>query len=372
MALSNTRDPQESARQLQDWLAGRLDGATDVRVTDVQTPRASGLSNETLLFTASWNEGGEAKGGEYVARVAPQGPAVFPRYDLVTEQRVMQALAQHTSVPVPVTPWVETDVRVLGSQFLVMERLQGRVAADDPPFTTGGWVLEELDPGQRAQMCDNVLVAIAGVHQADWRSLGLESLDRQELGETALDQVLADWRATDEWAREGDGNPTVEAAWEWLEEQRPDDEGPPVLVWGDARIGNVLVGDDLSVVGVLDWEMVSLGPPELDLAWSSFLLRHHTDGVGAPWPEGFPDNDAVSARYEELTGHRVQNLDYYEVLAGVRLSILMHRAGNLMVLAGLLPPDAPMKVNNPATQELAKLIGAPAPSGAAQSFIGNR
>src|SRR5687767_2738130 len=138
MALANTRDPQESAAQLTAWLKGKV-GAEDVAVTGVSVPQASGMSNETLLFDARWTEDGQERGGRYVARVAPQGPAVFPSYDLVTEQRVMQALAQHTQVPVPATPWVETDPSVLGAQFLVMERLEGRVPADDPPFTAAGW-----------------------------------------------------------------------------------------------------------------------------------------------------------------------------------------------------------------------------------------
>jgi aminoglycoside phosphotransferase (APT) family kinase protein len=103
-----------------------------------------------------------------------------------------------------------------------------------------------------------------------------------------------------------------------------------------------------------------------------FLLRHHTEGIGAPLPAGFPTREQVVARYEQRTGHVVRHLDFYEAFAGLRLSILMHRAGNMMIAAGLLPPDAPMKFNNPASQLLAKLIGAEAPTGAAQSFIGNR
>jgi len=371
MALANTRDPQQSAQQLSTWLAGRLPGATDVVVSEVETPQASGLSNETLLFTATWTEDGELRGGRYVARVAPQGPGVFPSYDLVTEQRVMQALSQQTSVPVPATPWVETDTSVLGSPFLVMERLDGRVPSDDPPVTTGSWVLD-LSPEQQAEMCDNALVALAQIHQADLDELGLRFLDHPERGASPLDQHLAYWRDTYAWAAEGDLNPTVEAGFKWIESNRPTEAEPTVLCWGDARIGNMLIGDDLTVTGVLDWEMVGLGSPGLELGWWFFLLRHHTEGVGAPMPPGFPSREAVLDRYFELTGHRVRNLDYYEVFAGLRLSILMHRAGNMMVAAGLLPPDAPMKLNNPASQLLAKLIGAPAPTGDAQSFIGNR
>jgi aminoglycoside phosphotransferase (APT) family kinase protein len=371
MALANTRDPQESAAQLTAWLATKLDGATDVAVTDVETPQASGLSNETLLFTASWTEGGEARSGRYVARVAPQGPAVFPSYDLVTEQRVMHALAEQTAAPVPSAPWVETDTSVLGAPFLVMERLDGRIAADDPPYTAAGWVLE-LTPEQRAEMCDNALASLVEVHKADIETLGLSFLDKPERGATPLDQELTYWRDTYAWAAEGEVNPTIEAGFAWIDEHRPDDEGQTVLVWGDARLGNMLVADDMTINGILDWEMVTTGARELDLAWWLFMVRHHTEGIGMELPDGCPSREETIARYEELSGHTVRDIDFYEVLAAVRLSVLMHRAGNLMIAGGMLPPDAPMKFNNPASQLLAKLIGAEAPSGAAQSFIGNR
>ncbi len=322
MALANTRDPVQSAEQLTRWLADRLPGA---QVTDVEIPQASGLSNETLLFTASWDGGA----GDFVARVAPQGPGVFPSYDLVTEQRVMDALARHTSVPVPKTPWVETDPGVLGAPFLVMERLSGRVPSDDPPFTAGGWVLE-LRPEEQARMCDNALDVLTEIHQVDHDARGLGFL------------------------------------------HRPGADEPIVLCWGDARVGNMLIADDMTINGVLDWEMVGLGSPDLELGWWMFMLRHHTEGIGAPLPPGFPSREQVIARYEERTGHVLDHLDFYEAFAGLRLSILMHRAGNMMIAAGLLPPDAPMKFNNPASQLLAGLIGAEAPTGAAQSFIGNR
>jgi aminoglycoside phosphotransferase (APT) family kinase protein len=372
MALANTRDPQESAAQLTAWLKGKV-GADDVTVTDVVIPQASGMSNETLLFDATWTEDGEQRGGQYVARIAPQGPAVFPSYDLPKEQQVMQALALHTGVPVPPTPWVETDPSVLGAQFLVMERLEGRVPADDPPFTVQGWVLDDLDPAQRRELCDNALAVVAQIHGADLDALGLrELLDRPADGPTPLDQQISYWRETYDWAREGDVNPTIEEGFAWIEANRPADPEPVVLCWGDARIGNMLIGDDRQVNGVLDWEMVGLGSPDQELGWWMFMERHHTEGVGAPLPEGFPSREEVVADYKRLTGHDLVNLDFYEAFAALRLSVLMHRAGNVMILAGLLPPDAPMKVNNPATQLLAKLIGAPAPEGAAQTFIGNR
>jgi aminoglycoside phosphotransferase (APT) family kinase protein len=118
--------------------------------------------------------------------------------------------------------------------------------------------------------------------------------------------------------------------------------------------------------------MAALASPELDLGWWAFLMRYHTDGIGASRPRGFPDVTATIARYEELSGHRVAHLRFHEVFAGLRLSIIMHRAGNLMIGAGLLPPDAPMKFNNPASTLLAELLELSAPEGTVQSFVGNR
>jgi aminoglycoside phosphotransferase (APT) family kinase protein len=371
MALSNQTDPQQAARQLSSCLANRLAGASDVKVTDVEVPSASGMSTETILFTATYRRDGEERTDRLVARVQPSGPAAFPSYDLEKEFRVIKALGEHTNVPVPTVLFHEPDTSVLGAPFIVMERLDGRVAADDPPFTATGWVLE-LSQEQQATLCDNALKAMTEIHKADWQALGLEFLDQRHLGPAGLDQHLAYWQSTFEWASEGEANPTVEAGFEWVRENRPTDDEPLVLNWGDARIGNMLIGDDMAVNGVLDWEMVSLGSPELELGWWLFLLRHHTEGIGLELPPGFPDRDAVIARYQELTGHEVKHVDFYEVFAALRLAILMHRAGNLMIGAGLLPPDAPMKLNNPASQLLAKLTGLPAPEGTAQSFIGNR
>lgn len=365
MALANT-DPEEIRGALETWLSARLPGAT---ISDCDVPAASGMSNLTVLFTATTPEGSSP----YVARVAPSGPSVFPTYDFDREAAVMNALAS-AGVATPKVQWVEHDPSVLGAPFLVMERAFGRVPADDPPFTAAGWVLDELTPEQRGAMCRNSLEAIAAIHAADWRALGLESLAPAG-GATAAsvhDADLAHWQEFYDWARAGDTNPTVEAGLAWLSANRPADDRDPVLLWGDARIGNMLFGDDLAVNAVLDWEMVGLGQPEADVAWWLFILRHHTEGIGFGVPEGFPTREEVVATYEKAAGRSLEHLDYYEVWAAVRLAIIMHRAGNLMIELGLLPADAPMKLNNPASQLLAGLVGAPAPGGDAQSFIGNR
>jgi hypothetical protein len=101
-------------------------------------------------------------------------------------------------------------------------------------------------------------------------------------------------------------------------------------------------------------------------------MRHHTEGVGLPLPAGIPDHGETIDYYERTTGHKLRDLDYYEILAGTRLSILMARAAHMMIGAGLLPADSPMGQSNPASQLVAKLLDLPAPTGITTSFIGNR
>ena len=82
----------------------------------------------------------------------------------------------------------------------------------------------------------------------------------------------------------------------------------------------------------------ALANPELDLGWWLFITRYCTEGVGAPVPPGFLDRGATIERYHELTGHNVEHIDYYETFAAIRLAILYHRAGVLMLKAGLCRP----------------------------------
>src|SRR5580698_4763263 len=154
MALKNQIDTQRASKELAQWLGVRMAGAEDVAVSEVAVPSSSGLSTETVLFEASWREGGAEKTQEMVARVQPDGPGVFPHYDLQKEARVMQALAAGSPVPAPTVLFHEDDASVLGAPFLVMERVAGRVPSDDPPFTAAGWVLE-LSPEQRGQLFEN-------------------------------------------------------------------------------------------------------------------------------------------------------------------------------------------------------------------------
>ncbi|TDO17997.1 aminoglycoside phosphotransferase (APT) family kinase protein [Mycobacterium sp. BK086] len=369
MALKNEIDTEDASRRLASWIESKITGAQQVRVTDLDVPASAGLSNETVLFTASWDQDGQPHTRKMVARVQPAGQGVFASYDLGKEATVISALGS-VGVPVPEVYFFEEDPAVFGSPFLVMQRVDGRVPSDDPPFTAGGWVLD-LTPEQRTTMWHNSLAALAQIHAADWRALGLDFLDTDANGRGVHAQI-ANWRDSFTWGAEGEANPTIEHALEWLADNVPTAPSATVLNWGDARVGNIIFGDDLSAAAILDWEMVTLGSRELDLGWWLFLMRHHTEGIGLPLPEGIPDRDETLAYYASITGHTPVDIDYFEILAATKLSIIMVRAAHMMIAMGLMPPDSPMALNNPASQLLAKLLGLSALAGETATFIGNR
>jgi len=371
MAVKNTTDPGAARRALTRWLATKLHAVDGPQISELSVPSSSGLSNETLLFSVAWTHNGVSHDERLVARVQPTGPAVHPDYDLAAEAALLRTLSSTATVPVPRVRWHESDPKVLGAPFIVMDHVQGRVPSDDPPYTTAGWVLD-LSAQQRATLSGNAIAILANIHQIDWRANNLGFLNRPQYGAIGLDQQLGYIEHAYRWTAGNDTNPTVEAAFEWVKRNRPTDPQPLVLNWGDARIGNMLFADDLTVAAVLDWEMATIASPEMDLGWWLFLQRHHTEGIGAPLPPGILSRDQTISRYADLSGFTADNIDYYEIFATLRGAIQMQRTGALLIDAGFLPADSPIKTANPANLLLAELLDLPASPGIAESWIGNR
>jgi aminoglycoside phosphotransferase (APT) family kinase protein len=308
-------DEAELGEDLAEWLATQVDGA--VRLGSCRRP-GSGMSNDTLLVEAAW--GGTTR--RIVVRLTPSGRPLFPRYDLGAQAAVLHALHEHTSVPVPRVLWWEPDPAPVGRPFYVMEHVDGRIPPDAHLFT--GW-LKDLDPPDQAALLEHALDVLARIHRVDVGTVAeLEVLDRPEHATTPLDQELAWWRAYLDWAAAGDRLPRLEDAYTQLLDARPPDaEVARGLVWGDARLGNLVVDDALRPVAVLDWEMAVLGPPELDLGWYLFLER--TARQFAPQLPGFPEPDELVARYEVRLGRPLRHLAWFEAWSGFRTACIQVR-----------------------------------------------
>lgn len=325
----------------------------EVAVTNVTPPQATGFSTDTLLFDATWKAESREQRKALVARVRPTGYAVFPEYDIALQYSVVKALGERTDIPVPRVHWLEEDESVLGAPFYVMDKVEGRIPGDNPPYHAAGWVTE-ITPEERAAFWWDGLDVLARIHKLDWRQLGFGVLDRRQFGAPGLEQQLNYYEHYFEWAKRDRENPIAAAAFAWLKKNRPATSHLG-LCWGDSRIGNMIFNDG-RCVAVLDWEMVTLGDPIQDLAWWLFLDRHHSEGIGVARLPGFPTREETVARYERLTGRRVETLHYYEIFAAFRFAVIMMRVAQMLVEYEALPSDSDLETNNIVTQLLERLL----------------
>jgi aminoglycoside phosphotransferase (APT) family kinase protein len=361
-----TRDIERTAEQLSAWFTAQAGDGVTATVSDLSAPTTGGFSNETLFAQLTRSDEDAAR--HIVIRVEPAEAGLYPTYSVEMQYKIARALGAATDVPQPALLGYESDTSVLGTPFYAMERIDGRIPGDNPPFTLGGWVVD-LSDEERATMYDNGLQILAQVAKVDWTQLDLGPLTADGAATDPLGAQIDFNRSYYEWAAENERSPTIEAAFDWLVENRPTEPEPVALSWGDSRMGNMIFREDLSIAAVLDWEMASLASPELDLGWWVFFDRYFSESIGAPLPSGFPTRDEVLARYEELTGHTPRHVDFYEKFAALRGAIIAHRLTQLMKDSGAISADSDMAVSNPAILHLAKAFDLPAPSDAQGSYI---
>ena len=229
-------------------------------------------------------------------------------------------------MPVPSVRWLETDATAVGAPFFVMDRVAGRVPPDVMPYPMGSW-LSEADPTDQRKLQDASVAVVVGIHGIDVDGIDTEFLELAVPGATPLRRHVANQRRYYDWMREGVDYPVIDEAFLWLDERWPEVEGPTVISWGDARIGNIMF-DEFEPVAVLDWEMAALGTAGIDLGWMVFLHDFFQDVCRVFELEGMPGfmrSGDVVATYETLSGHSVPDMDWYQVYAALRHAIVMAR-----------------------------------------------
>jgi aminoglycoside phosphotransferase (APT) family kinase protein len=270
----------------------------------------------------------------------------YPAYDLGVQATVQQALA-HAGMPVPEVVALESDARWLDSPFLVMAFVAGRAGGEAPAIEP--W-LAAAPPGTQRAVQDGFVAALARVHRVDWRAAGLDARLR-----AGLSTEVGYWIAYADWAADGSPAHVLADALAWCARTVPECGEPPSLLWGDARLGNVLYDDAGRAVALLDWELASIGPAEMDLAWY-LVLDELVTGIVGRTPPGFAARADVVRSYERALGRPVRDLAWHEIFALARSIAINDRQARLASAAGTRYPGIAGDAN-PMLAHLSERIG---------------
>jgi aminoglycoside phosphotransferase (APT) family kinase protein len=329
LVAPDIRDLKRLATQLEGWLATKMPQASEIRITDLSYPFGAGQSHETILFDAAWREGTVRHHEGLVVRIKPTRFKVFLDDMFVEQYRLMRVVHESGVVPVAEPLWFEEDPSLLGAPFFVMRKVAGRVAVSVPSYLDVGWVAEATKQ-QRETLWLNSVRTLAATQRIPLSSV--QFLERPGVGD-GFEQEWDRWRRFLEFLQARHPMPALEAIWRRLEDARPGNR-PPGLVWGDARLGNMMVGDDFSIVAVMDWEQTSLGGALHDLAWWILMERSKVQARGAPLP-GLGDRDDTIALWHSETGISVADIDWYEAFVAFKTCCL---STNMLDMRGGTPP----------------------------------
>lgn len=346
------RNFDEVAAALLAIVRDRICQGTEVSIHNLELPVGAGSSNETILFDAQWSEGGKRVQKGMVLRIGPADFQLFMDPRMHDQYRLLKALHDIGKVKVAKPLLFDDSGAPFGQPYIVMERFYGKVPVSFPPYNSGGFLFDAT-PAQRRIAWETAVDQLAEVAKTPREAVAfLAETD----GDGSFEEHIAWWHRMARWAKV-DHLPAIAELREWLDANRPVD-APPGLSWGDARIGNMMFGDDFALTGVMDWEQMSLGGALVDIGWWLWFDRFHSDTLGFTRLEGLGDRAETIARWENATGIKVTHLDWYELFAGYKVAIITARK------AALEGNNAPSNNgnNNIATQQNAVIRGVAQPA----------
>ena len=297
-------DPTKAVRAGEELDARALAqflGWDEVRVS--QFP--SGHSNLTYLV-----EGG---GKQLVLRRPPFGAKTVGKtaHDMGREYRILSRLhAVYPQAPKPVA--YTEDASILGAPFYVMERIAGVILRRDPPA-------ELLPPATARALGEAFIDNLVTLHQLDYKAAGLGELGKPE---GYVERQVRGWAERYRNARTDD-IADMEFLERWLIENMPKESGA-ALIHNDYKYDNlVLDPEDLTrIIGVLDWEMSTVGDPLMDLGTALSYWVHADDPANlqavrmcATHLPGSPRRDDLLQRYQTRTGRDIPNIVFYYCFA---------------------------------------------------------
>ncbi|HZT82164.1 MAG TPA: phosphotransferase family protein [Gemmataceae bacterium] len=301
-----TRTLNEFRDNLEAWLSRQAGGVARVTAARQLT---GGASRDTWAVDVAIDGGPEA--GRHALVLRRDLGGVIHDEALSREQEFRLLAAAHAAgVKVPRPRWLGGEPAALGAPFFLMDRLDGE--------SVGRRVVREPALAEaRRSLPRQMGEQLALIHRIDPCQPGLKFLPAPAPGQSPAQAALES--SARQLARSGEPHPVLELALRWLRCHAPACDHP-VLVHGDFRVGNLMVGPD-GLRGVFDWEFAHVGDPAEDLAWP--CVRSWRFGQDRLRLGGVGDAEEFFAAYEQAGGRPVDReaVAYWEVLGNFRWAV---------------------------------------------------
>ncbi len=283
-------------------------GITEIR----QFP--GGFSNLTYLVRTNL--------GTWVLRRPPRGAKIKSAHDMAREFRVLEKLQPiYGRIPAPIH--LCEDQELLGYTFYVMERVEGIILRNKPPQGL------DLSPSRMRVISEATIDNIALLHQINIDSTGLSELGKPE---GYVERQVSGWTKRYHNAQTDDIAVMEELA-DWMAKHQPTD-GYPGLIHNDYKYDNLVLdqAEPARILAVLDWEMATVGDTRMDLGTS---LAYWSEAPEAKvmqmaagnltWLPGNLTRMEVVERYQQTTGHQLDNILFYYVYGAFKIAVIVQQ-----------------------------------------------
>ncbi|MFZ5569227.1 MAG: phosphotransferase family protein [Thermodesulfobacteriota bacterium] len=313
---------------------GHIDASVDIRegeelnlarVTEFLQDTLPGVSGEVCIrqFPSGFSNltySIQIGDRDLILRKPPHGKKAKSAHDMAREYRILKALK-------PVFPYApealvySEELSVVGSPFYVMERIKGMILRRNFPKD---FVLPPRDAGR---LCENLMDVLCRLHGLDYIEIGLEGFGKPE---GYVRRQVEGWSSRYRDARTPDA-PDYEQVMGWLHEHMPPDSQKPAIIHNDYKFDNVVLNPEnpLEIIGVLDWEMATIGDPLMDLGSSMAYWVNRDDPENVQLirmlptnAEGMLSRDELVSLYLSKTGRETQCFDFYLCFGFFRLAVI--------------------------------------------------
>ncbi|MDM8517887.1 phosphotransferase family protein [Desulfobacterales bacterium HSG16] len=257
---------------------------------------------------------------QLVLRRPPFGTIAKTAHDMAREYKILSALK-------PVFPYVPDplvytdDPSIMEVPFYVMERIEGIILRKELPKGL------DLTPSQIRSLFERMVEVQYELHSLDYDKIGLDDFGKPK---GYVERQVSGWSKRYRNARTPDA-PDFEKVMEWLAANQPPDSDQPGIIHNDFKFDNVILdqNDPMKIIGILDWEMATLGDPVMDLGCSLGYWVEKNDPAEVHMMRTMPTHvegaltrREMVAHYEKISGRSIDHFDFYYCFGLFRLAVI--------------------------------------------------